>query len=76
MRVNHVMSMLDFKKRIASRYETISDNVIVSIGDKEYRGSNSKVDESKLNIENDLGINEYTVVKIDFKDKPKTLNDS
>jgi hypothetical protein len=70
------MSLLDFKKRIASKYDSISDNIIVSIGDKEYRGSTNKVDESKLNIQTDLGINEYTVVKIDFKDKPKTINDS
>jgi hypothetical protein len=44
------MSLLDFKKRIAQKFETISDNIIVFIGGKEYRGSTEKVDESKLTI--------------------------
>jgi hypothetical protein len=61
------MSLLDFKKRIAQKFDTSSDNIVVSIGDKQYSGSDDKVDESKLNIQTDLGINEYTVVKIDFK---------
>ena len=65
------MSLLDFKKRIAQRFNTNSDNVIVSIGDKQYKGSDEKVEESKLFIQTDLGINEYTVVKVELKDKPK-----
>ena len=71
VRVHSVMSLLDFKKRIAQRFNTNSDNVIVSIGDKQYKGSDEKVEESKLFIQTDLGINEYTVVKVELKDKPK-----
>ncbi len=65
------MTLSDFKKRIAQRFDTVSDNIIVSIGEKQYRGRGDKVDENKLFIQTDLGINEYTVVKVELKDKPK-----
>lgn len=65
------MTLSEFKTRIAQRFETYADNLVISVGDKEYRGNDSKVDEAKLNIQNDLNINEHTVVKVTFK---KQLN--
>ena len=33
------MTVTDFKKKIAWKYNTSVDNVIISYGDKEYRGN-------------------------------------
>jgi ribosomal protein S24E len=35
------MSVTDFKKKVAQKYDTSVDNVIISYGDKEYRGTAS-----------------------------------
>eukprot|EP00347_Sterkiella_histriomuscorum_P001807 403370601 len=68
VRVHSVMTLSEFKNRIAQRYETYADNIIICVGDKEYRGEiSSKIDESKINLCNDLGINEKTIVKLTFK---------
>ncbi|CDW78693.1 UNKNOWN [Stylonychia lemnae] len=70
VRVHNVMSLQEFKSRIAQRFETYADNIIIGVGDNEYSGNSGKIDEGKLNIQNDLGINEKTVVKVTFKNKP------
>ena len=31
--------MLEFKKKIALKYETNADNIIISYGDKEFKGN-------------------------------------
>ena len=64
IRVNSAMTLSDFKNRIAQKYETFLDNIIISVGDKEYRGGNN---EQKLTLQNDLHISEKTIVKLTFK---------
>jgi len=59
------MTLADFKTRIAKKYNTYSDNLILHINDKQYQGSNSN--EENVLIQGDLGINEYAVVKVTFK---------
>ena len=67
------MNLSEFKHRVAQRFNTYSDNIIIHIGDKVYDGSSGKIDELKLNIFTDLGINEYTVVKLAFKNKDDVI---
>lgn len=38
VRTNAVMSVLEFKRKIASKYETTIDNIVLSYEDKEFRG--------------------------------------
>lgn len=61
------MTLASFKERIAKRYETYSDNIIVIINDKQY--GNADIEETLMLYE-DLGIDENKVVKFDFVIKP------
>lgn len=67
MRVHSVMTLADFKQKISAKFETPVDNIILSIGDKEYAGENHN--EHKLYLFSSLGINEKTVIKLTFKEK-------
>lgn len=60
------MSLYDFKLAISKRYETFSDNIIVFVNDVPYEG---KDNENKLLLSRDIGIDEDTVVKIEFKNR-------
>lgn len=64
------MTLAEFKAKIAQKYETNVENIILGIGDKEYsKETSKKQDESKLSLFNDLSINEKTVVKLTFVEK-------
>jgi hypothetical protein len=38
IRTNNCMSITDFKRKIASKYETTLDNIIITYADKEFKG--------------------------------------
>jgi ribosomal protein S24E len=38
VRTNNCMSITDLKRKIASKYETTLDNIIISYADKEFKG--------------------------------------
>ena len=38
IRTNNYMSITDFKRKIASKYETTLDNIIITYADKEFKG--------------------------------------
>ena len=38
LRTNNVMTISDLKRKVAIKFNTTIDNVIISYGDKEYRG--------------------------------------
>lgn len=66
------MSLASFKQRIAKRYETTADNVVVNINDKIYGNADL---EATLMLEGDLGIDQYKTVKISFlKAPPPTVS--
>ena len=86
------MTVTEFKKKIAQKYETSADNVIISYGDKEYKGNpiqptgytslmsrvissqgQQQEDESKLLILNVINVEDRSIVKVSFKQKPKGL---
>jgi ribosomal protein S24E len=41
VRTNNCMSITDFKRKIASKYETKLDNVIITYAEKEFNGKQS-----------------------------------
>lgn len=82
------MSVLEFKRKIASKYETTLDNVVLSYEDKEFRGDVSLnqrglktynvtrlnvEDESMISLRAGLDLNERSIVKVTFKVKPLGL---
>lgn len=80
-----VMTISEFKRKIAQRYETTMDNVIVSYNEKEFKGgpphqgysgkqkNHHEEDESRLPLRSGLNLNERSIVKITFKQKPSSI---
>ena len=64
------MTLAELKDRIAKKYETEPDNLIVCIGDR-CMGETSE--DEALMLTQDLGIDEYQMVKVDFKVIPSSL---
>jgi hypothetical protein len=61
------MTLAELKFRIAKRFNTNADNIIVFIDNKMY--SNTK-NEENLSLKDDLNIDEFKMVKIEFKLMP------
>ena len=75
-----IMSVSEFKRKIAQRYETTLDNVILSYNEKEYNGTsnfhrqkNHEEVESKMPLRSGLGLHDKSIVKISFKQKPQSI---
>jgi hypothetical protein len=43
VRINQIMSITEFKRKIAQKYETSLDNIIVSNGDREFKGNSTNL---------------------------------
>ena len=62
------MTLGEFKNRIAKRFETYPENIIVEIDKKQFKHS---IEEDKLSLSNDLGMDESKMVRIEFKIIPR-----
>lgn len=77
VRTNMVMTVTEFKRKIAQRYETTLDNVVLSYNEKEFPGTSlvnpfhrrkyGEEDEAKLPLRSGLGLHEKSIIKISFK---------
>lgn len=43
IRTNQIMTVTEFKRKIAQKYETTLDNIIISYGDKEFKGNSTNI---------------------------------
>ena len=71
VRTNPVMSVGDLKRRLAIRYKTSSDNLIISHGEVEL----TRPENDSEPLKTCLKLSEKSIVKVNFKVKPAHLND-
>lgn len=64
MRVNKIFTLEKLKEKIASKYETFTDNVILNINGKTHWDVEK---EQNLLIYDDLNIKKGQIIQLDFK---------
>ena len=67
VRINEFMTLAEFKTRIAKRFNTTGDNIVAEINCVKYSDFDR---DHKIVLRKDLDIDEFKMVKIEFKCLP------